>query len=335
MIKANMALQIHDAFIREWHPRYVLTESDDEEYERLVDTVAREMKSMGTISKKTFLDIWSWKGAMRVIGLTTIYVEGQKTVTAPEDEYETRYAPAFRRAASAPPERKLAELLADGVKLPGVGAPTGSTLLHFIHPETMPIIDVRTVETLFVAGLISTELRELETYEEYRRAIDGIGQRCPGWTLREIDRALFAYHKQVLSKEASSTEKRGAVAPAKAPFEPPSGAVEPETTSLRSFSTEAQSLKEFRGKQNEKPYQDWIAKHPHGFVANCWQKWDRGYMLHRADCYTLLNRREDHPTVNSSAKICAMTEAELDAYAGGALPRCRRCMNVRDRQTTT
>lgn len=153
-----MTIQIDDAFIREWHPRYDLTEDDEEEYERLVATVALEMKSMGTISKKTFLDIWSWKGAMRVLGLTTIYVEGQKTkaVTAAEDEYETRYATAFRRAASEPPERKLGALLDPGVKLPGVGAPTGSTLIHFIHPQTMPIIDRRTAGILFAFGRIAT-----------------------------------------------------------------------------------------------------------------------------------------------------------------------------------
>jgi hypothetical protein len=74
----------------------------------------------------------------------------------------------------------------------------------------MPIIDVRTVETLFAAGLISTELREFETYEEYRRAIDEIVRRCPGWTLREIDRALFAYHKQVLGKRGRGPKKRRA-----------------------------------------------------------------------------------------------------------------------------
>jgi hypothetical protein len=66
----------------------------------------------------------------------------------------------------------------------------------------MPIIDVRTVETLFEAGLISSKQRDLGHYEEYRLAIEGIRQRCPGWTVRQIDRALFAYHKQVLDKKA-------------------------------------------------------------------------------------------------------------------------------------
>jgi hypothetical protein len=87
------------------------------------------------------------------------------------DEYQTLYAPAFRRAALEPPERKLQALLKDGQKLPGVGAPTGSTILHFIHPGNMPIIDVRTVETLHKAGRIRTKMRDLAHYEEFRGAI--------------------------------------------------------------------------------------------------------------------------------------------------------------------
>jgi hypothetical protein len=177
---ANMTLQIDDAFIREWHPRYDDTEKDEGDYKKLVSTVAQ---AKGEISEETFRDIWKWKGATRVIRHVKI------------KQYGTRYAVAFRRAASEPPERKLAALLAPGVKLPGIGAPTGSTLIHFIHPETMPIIDVRTVEVLFEAGFISTKQRDLEHYEEFRKAIDGIRHHCPGWTLRQIDRALFAYHK--------------------------------------------------------------------------------------------------------------------------------------------
>ena len=188
----------------------------------------------------------------------------------------------------------------------------------------MPIIDVRTVEVLFAAGYITTENRDLEHYEEFRRAIDGIRRRCPGWTLRQIDRALFAYHKH---KEGYDAEKHWAPAPVEVSvgLSPPA-AVAPEAA----FPL----LKAFRRKQDEKTYQEWLAEHPDGFVANCWQEWDRGYMLHQADCYTLLSRREDNPTSNSSAKICAMTEAELDAYAGSALPRCSKCMKARERSAT-
>jgi hypothetical protein len=175
-------------FIREWEPKYDLIENDEEEYQRLVPEVARDMASTGTISENTFRAIWKWKGATRVIGHVVFAA------------YGTLYAPAFRRAASEPPERKLAALIAPGVKLPGVEAATGSTLVHFMHPQLMPIIDVRTIGVLFVARLISTESKDLAHYEEFRRAIDGIRRRCPSWTLRQIDRALFAYHKLVLDK---------------------------------------------------------------------------------------------------------------------------------------
>jgi hypothetical protein len=185
---AQTAVVIDDAFIAEWHPKYDWTENDESEYQQLVSAVARDMATKGTISKDTFLRIWKWKGAMRVIRHVLI------------EEYETLYAPAFRYAASEPSDRKLAALLGPGVKLPGVEAATGSTVIHFMHPQSMPIIDVRTVEILFHAGLILTDRKDLMHYEEFRLAIDGIRCRCPSWSLRQIDRALFAYHKQVLDK---------------------------------------------------------------------------------------------------------------------------------------
>src|ERR1700730_1075243 len=179
-----MTLQIDDAFIRKWHPKYDCMENDETDYQNLVAQVAGDFRSCGTILKETLLDIWDWKGAKRVIRHVSI------------ENYNTRYAVAFRRAASEPPERRLAALLAPGVKLPRGGAPTGTTIIHFIHPE-MPIIDVRTVEVLFDARLILTKQRDLGHYEEFRKAIDGIRHRCPNWSLRQIDRALFAYHKQI------------------------------------------------------------------------------------------------------------------------------------------
>jgi len=182
----SRALVIDEDFINEWHPKYELTEDDEPEYGRLVDTVARDMQGLGTISRETFLAIWRWKGAMRVISQVRM------------DVYESRYAGAFRRAASVTPERRLAALIAPDVKLPGLGAPTASTILHFMHPKTMPIIDKRTVEVLSAAGLVSTKLRDLAHYEDFRQAIESIRRMCPNWSLRQIDRALFAYHKQVL-----------------------------------------------------------------------------------------------------------------------------------------
>jgi hypothetical protein len=193
-----MSLQIDDAFIRTWEPRFderAVGGEYESEYPTLVDAVALEIKSQGTLSEQLFRRIWNWKGAMRVIRHVHM------------DKYETLYAPAFRRAVSEPPERKLQALLKDGQKLPGVGAPTGSTILHFIHPRIMPIIDVRTVETLHRAGRIRTKTRDLAHYEEFRGAIDRIRRECPNWTLRQIDKALFAYHKVVLKPRTPAAKQ--------------------------------------------------------------------------------------------------------------------------------
>jgi hypothetical protein len=179
---------IDDAFIREWDPKYDRTENDENEYRRLVTTVAADMVSTKSISQGTFRAIWDWKGATRVIRHVRF------------EEYDTLYAPAFRRAASEPPQRKLAVLLGPGVKLPGVEAATGSTIIHLMHPQSMPIMDVRTISVLFRAGLITTQQKDLAHYEEFRQTIEGIRRTCPGWSLRQIDRALFAYHKQFLDK---------------------------------------------------------------------------------------------------------------------------------------
>jgi hypothetical protein len=195
-----MTFQIDDTFISKWHPKYDDTENDEEEYGRLVAQVAEDMHSAGTILQGTFLAIWRWKKAIRAIRYVRL------------DQYEDRYSEAFRRAASELPERKLEALLAPDVKLPGTGAATASTIIHFMHPRSMPILDVRTAEALFEAGLISTKRAAAHHYEEFRKAIEGIRHRCRSRNLREIDRALFAYHKQVLAVPvAASASTLGSV----------------------------------------------------------------------------------------------------------------------------
>jgi hypothetical protein len=191
---------INDAFISRWHPKYDETETDEPEYQRLVDQVARDMRAHGTLLQKTFIDILRWKKAIRAVRHVRL------------DEYGSLYQGAFRRAAAEVPARKLAALLAPECKLPGIGAAAGSTILHFIHPRKMPIIDVRTIEVLFAAGLVSSRAITLTHYEEFRYVMDCIRHRFAEWNLREIDRALFAYHKQVLAHGLPVGRRRAAPA---------------------------------------------------------------------------------------------------------------------------
>jgi hypothetical protein len=178
-----MTFGIDDAFIRKWHPKYDEIEDDEADYKNIILLVSNEIRSFGIISKERCKDIYRWK-AVRAINY------------ADWDRYEELYAPAFQQFLSVPQERKLAAI----INLPGIKAAVGSTIIHFIHPESMPIIDRRTAEVLRDAGLISTKRTTLRHYEEFRKAIDGIRHRCPSWSLRQIDRALFAFHKQTYSR---------------------------------------------------------------------------------------------------------------------------------------
>jgi hypothetical protein len=184
---------IDDAFVAEWHPKYELYSPDESEYLRLVKLVAQDMAATGTISRPTFRGIWKWKGPQA----------RRATPKLRLDQYYL-YAAAFRRAAAAPPASKLDDLLwpAPNLKLPGLGAPIGSTFLHFMHPRTMPIMDSRAAECLHQAGLFSTPHTYPTRYNEFRHAMDGICSRCPRWTLRQVDRALMAYHKIMLDKSS-------------------------------------------------------------------------------------------------------------------------------------
>jgi len=66
-----------------------------------------------------------------------------------------------------------------------------------MYPDRFPIMDVRTVEVLHKAGYIGWKSRELKNYLEFTRVLRTIGGETQS-SLREVDRALFTYHKQRL-----------------------------------------------------------------------------------------------------------------------------------------
>jgi len=100
----------------------------------------------------------------------------------------------MRRCFDAPEEDKLAIL----DELYGIGVPVASTILHFMYPDRYPIMDVRTVEVLNFAGYLKSKQRNQRQYIPFRATILALMQqyRC---SLREIDRALFAYDKKELA----------------------------------------------------------------------------------------------------------------------------------------
>lgn len=169
--------KIDDAFIKEWHPRCDEFAHDEQEYQAIIRKILSELKEGGNISKDTFIRILNWK-APRVKGIVKL------------DEFEV-YAKTIRQALQAPEDRKL-EIL---VGLYGIGVPVGSTILHFIYPDRFPIMDIRTAETLHYAERIESKQRDLKRYPPFCSVILDIRQKHPRCSLRQIDRALFAYHK--------------------------------------------------------------------------------------------------------------------------------------------
>lgn len=175
------SLKIDNSFIAEWHPKYDEIEADEPDYKYLVAQVKKELDKNGTLSKEVFTEILNWKSA-RVKGKVKWH------------EFET-YENAIRDAFIAEADKKLTILCG----LYGIGAPVGSTILHFMHPNDFPIIDIRTAESLHHNGYLDSSKTDLSRFAAFRKELLKIANECPSFSLREIDRALFAYHKIKLS----------------------------------------------------------------------------------------------------------------------------------------
>jgi hypothetical protein len=169
---------IDDQFIRAWHPQYDETEDDEPEYRRLLNKVAIEMGTGRSLTRQTFTEILNWKSAR---------VKGRIDWSA----FET-YVNAFTKCQEVSGMERM-RLLVD---LPGIGAPVASTFLQFIYPSSFPIIDRRTVDVLRHFGYIQYKSTGIAQYPAFMAAVLALRDYCPKWSLREIDRAVFAFHKQ-------------------------------------------------------------------------------------------------------------------------------------------
>ena len=168
---------IDNSFITKWDPCYEKTEDDEEEYRQIVVLIKVDIKKIGTVSRETFMRLLNWKSP-RLKGIVKLNEFGL-------------YGEAIKKCLVASEDQKLS-ILDD---LYGIGAPLFSTILHFIYPDRFPIMDIRTVEVLYNADYLKSKLRDAKRYPNFKIAILSIERRCLRWTLRQIDRALFAFHK--------------------------------------------------------------------------------------------------------------------------------------------
>jgi hypothetical protein len=135
------ALSIDDDFIAEWEPRYDEKDYDQPEYQRLTALAAADLASDGLLSQNCFVAICEWKW-------------GRRSKSRIRDlelaRYGEVYGPSLKQAVRPGPDpRRRLELL---TRLPGLGPATASTLIHFMAPEEMPIIDTRARDGLASPG---------------------------------------------------------------------------------------------------------------------------------------------------------------------------------------
>ena len=172
-------LIIDGDFIARWAPAYDAIEDDEPRYQGLKEQVAQEIQRGETITTVTLKGILIWK---------KVLPRNQKRFDWQSPAYEA----TVRECLKASDSKRLALIAA----LPGIGVPGASTIVHFIYPDSFPIVDVRTSETLYVAGCIpKPQAGSLAQYSKFRSVMLKIRQTSGSRNLRELDRALFAYHK--------------------------------------------------------------------------------------------------------------------------------------------
>ncbi len=173
---------VGDKFIEKWSRAFDAGSRDDDHYLSLILKVRGEIRKKGYLTKPAFLSIINWKSPR----VRPIFEKNDYRV----------YKNGIKRCLSSTDDDKLSVLM----ELPGIGAPIGSTILHFIYPDSFPIMDVRTCEALYFLSYIGSKSRDEKRYPAFRKAILDIQKRCGQHSLRQIDKALFAYHKSELSE---------------------------------------------------------------------------------------------------------------------------------------
>jgi hypothetical protein len=177
----DVNIRIGRDFISAWNLKYDYIEKDEGEYRDLAAVVKKELTAGSSLSNETFIRILDWKSprVKRIVNMKEFSL------------YQRGIACAF----GAQEEQKMALLLC----LPGIGTKGASVILHFMYPDSFPIVGFRTAETLRYAGHLQSRRIDFAHYPSFRAAILRIAKENPGFSLRTIDRALFTYHKLYLS----------------------------------------------------------------------------------------------------------------------------------------
>lgn len=144
--------------------------------EDVVESIAREKKVRGYLTRPDFLTLCKWK------------TERSKSRVAKNSEGLVEEA--TRIALSAKHEQLRVYAL---LGLTGVSWPTASVILHFWHTDPYPILDYRALWSLGHAK--PPAAYTFDFWWEYTKFCRNLAGEC-GVSMRDLDRALWKYSEE-------------------------------------------------------------------------------------------------------------------------------------------
>jgi hypothetical protein len=163
------SIRIPKAQLAQLNDRY--TYGEDEAIEQM----APGIRERDALSKSELLKVVEWKSPRR----RRLEVEAD----------ESMILEATRIAFTARTEQLRIGVL---TRIPGVGFPIASVLLHFFHSDPYPIIDFR---ALWALGIDVPSQYSFPFWQAYVELCRGLAR---SWdvSMRELDRALWQYSKE-------------------------------------------------------------------------------------------------------------------------------------------
>lgn len=147
--------------------------------DHLFNIVGPQIKKRGYMTFDDFYKIAMWKSARQ----KPKYLQNKSSVESISKE-----------AFSLSDESERMENLCS---LKGVGIPTASAILTIVYPDNYAVIDVRCIEMLQELGYSIKKTITLNNWLKYLDIVRKIAKEN-SITAREVDKALFAMHREWL-----------------------------------------------------------------------------------------------------------------------------------------
>lgn len=174
-------LRLTDDFVCRWITEYDLhyEGTPDDEGEQDLKQWIRDLPEPKYLDRRHFIRLGRWKTPRQIHA----YKENDDS---------------FVREVTALAYQASDELLKLHILtvLKGVSVAVAATILHFFHPDDFPIFDVRARTTLKKAGMWERRIDDatVDAWREYVDVMRRLSRRS-GFTLREMDKALYAYDR--------------------------------------------------------------------------------------------------------------------------------------------